>query len=395
MNTEQQNTKNKYLIKKVQVINPGEILPETDILIEDGIIREIGKNIKDANFPVLDASGKKVIPGLIDVHIQGAGGSDFLDRKEESLNQISRTLASFGTTCFLATTVFFTREKDNLHLELLANVKNRNLPGAKIAGVHLEGPYISIDKKGMIQPQCICSPEDVPLESIMEKCGDSLRMMTIAPELPGVPEIISSLLEKNVIPSIGHTNATFDEANQAIEKGVRHVTHLFNAMKSFHHREPGALGAILMDDRPVCQIIPDGNHIHPAVIKWIFTIKEIEKFALITDGMSALGSTGEKFYYNDNIEYHIRNGAAFYKNGTLIGTVLPQIKLLDRLHVFTGIPIEKLLACATTVPAEVLGISDKKGSIEVGKDADIVVIDNDWTVEKTFIEGNLVFERNK
>jgi len=387
--------KNNYLIKKVQVINPGETLPEMDILIEGGIIREIGKDIKGTDFPIPDVSGKKVIPGLIDVHIQGAGGSGILDGKEESLKQMSRTLASFGTTCFLATTVFFAREKDNCHLELLANMKGRNLPGAKIAGVHLEGPYINIEKRGMIQPQCICSPEDVPLEKIMEKCGDSLKMMTIAPELPGVPGIINILLEKNVVPSIGHTNATFDEAKRAIEKGVRHVTHFFNAMRSFHHREPGALGAVLMDARPVCQIIPDGNHIHPAVIKWVFTIKEIEKFALITDGMSALGSTGGKFYYNDNLEYHIRNGAAFYKDGTLIGAVLPQIKLLDRLHVFTGIPVEKLLACATIVPAEVLGISGRKGSIEVGKDADLVIIDNDWTVEKTFIEGNLVFERNK
>lgn len=386
-----------WIITNAEIVAPNKIYPQASLVVEKGIIKRIIPQASrplynsTSNYTIVDARGQKLIPGLIDVHIQGAGGADIIQAKPETLPTISRTLASFGTTSFLATTVFLVHRKNQVHIENVKKCLAGESPGAKILGIHLEGPYLNPEKRGMIQMDSICLLDKIRLDDVLEACGGTLKMMTCAPELPGVLGIMKKLLKKDVVPAIGHTNATYAETIKALNSGVTHVTHLFNAMRGFNHREPGALGALLMDNRPISQIITDGVHIHPDIIRWVFQMKGLGKLCLITDGTTGIGLPEGEYTYR-KMRYVIKNGTAFYvKKGTLIGTALPQLKLLERLARFTGLPTVDLLVSASLVPAKVLGIADKKGSIETGKDADLVLINKNWDVEKTWVEGRLVW----
>lgn len=383
--------KNNFLIKNIIVINPGKKEGNQDVYIEKGKIAEIGKNI-DKKCKIINGKNKILIPGLIEVHIQGAGGTDFLNTEDkESVEKISSSLASYGTTSFLATTVFFPGLKKQKHIEeIVKNIKK--VKGAKILGIHLEGPYISKKRRGMIQESEICSVKERRIEEIIEICHGYLKMMTLAPEIPGIKNVIKKLFKNEIIPSIGHTDATFDQTNKAIEMGVNHVTHMFNGMRPFHHRDPGVIGACLFNKNLTYQIIGDGKHIHKELLNWLFNVKGVEKFCLITDGISALGLPDGNYMYKD-LKYFVKNGTGYYIDGTLIGTALPQIKIIKKLMEFTGLAFEEILKSATVIPAKVLGISNRKGMIKEGKDADLVILNKKYGVELTMIEGNIVYEK--
>lgn len=361
------------------------------ILIEDGLIKKIGQIDKAASKNVIDAKGLTVAPGFIEVHIQGAGGADILDNSVDALKAISKTCARFGVTGFLATTVF-KPEKQNDHLALAAQSVGRDLEGAHLLGIHLEGPFISPQKKGMIQPDCLCLPSQQVLDKIMDVCQGKLMMMTIAPELPECLPVIGRLVDAKVIASIAHSNATYEETLAGFDAGISHVTHLFNAMPSLHHRAPGPLIAILETPSITVQIIPDGVHIHPAVLKFVFDALGPQRVISITDGMQSMGLPDGKYVYN-GIEYESKDGTARYKDGTLIGTALGLSQMLKRLTAFTKCSFETAIKTVTENPANLLGIEDKKGSITIGKDADLVLLDCDFTVYKTIVAGKIVYEK--
>jgi len=323
------------------------------------------------------------------VHIQGAGGADVLDGTVEALKAISQTCARFGTTSFLATTVF-KANSENEHLACAAEYTNRELGGANLVGIHLEGPFISADKRGMIQPGCICPPSGEVLNEILELTGDKLKMMTIAPEVDGSIEIIRRLAYSNIVASFAHSDANYEQTLAGIKAGISHVTHLFNAMSPFHHRSPGPLVAIFESEKITAQLIADGVHIHPSVLKFAFEILGPSRIVLITDGMQAMGLADGKYVYN-GIEYESKNGAARYKDGTLIGTALGLSELLKRLIGFTNCGLNVAVKTVTENPARVLGIEDKKGSIAVGKDADLVLLDEEFSVQVTIVGGKIVF----
>ena len=361
----------------------------TSILIEDGLIAEIGS--ADACENTLDAEGRIIAPGLIDVHIQGAGGADVLDGTVEALSAISRTCARFGVTGFLATTVF--RPDDgNEHLAVAADCVGRDLGGAALLGIHLEGPFISPVKRGMIQPDCVCPPSRQVLDEIMDATKGRLDLMTIAPELPDCLPIIRSLVDSGVVAAFAHSNATYEETLAGFDAGISHVTHLFNAMAPCHHRSPGPLIAIFESDRVTAQIIPDGVHIHPAVLRFAFEMLGPERTVPITDGMQAIGLGDSKFVYN-GIEYESKDGTARYADGTLIGTALGLSQLLKRFVDFTDCPLDIAIRTVTQNPARVLGLQDRKGDIAVGKDADLVLLYADLTVHTTIVRGKLVFSQ--
>ncbi|HOK56959.1 MAG TPA: N-acetylglucosamine-6-phosphate deacetylase [bacterium] len=385
--------KNKFLIKNITLINPGEKGKVVDVYVEGKTIKKIGKDLRKMDVTI-EGRGKLLIPGLIDLHIQGAGGTDFLNLKDnENVQKISSTLASLGTTSFLATTIFKPYIKKQKHIERIVE-NTEKVDGAKILGIHLEGPYINVKRKGMIKEDKICSVRERSIEEIIEICGGKLKMMTFAPEIEGIKSVVKKLIKNNVVPSIGHTDATFDETEEMIKMGVNHVTHLFNAMRPFHHREPGVIGAVLFDNNFTYQIICDGKHIHPEVVNYIFKIKGPENFCIITDGISALGLPDGNYMYKD-IEYFVKEGTGYYKDGTLIGTAFSQLNLMKKIMEFTGLPFEEILKTATTVPAKVIGISDKKGIIEKGKDADMVILDKNLNVEITFVEGKIVYRKEE
>jgi len=343
------------------------------ILMENGIISRIGQIKVPAGFDnILDAGGRIVAPGFIDVHIQGAGGADILDGTAEGLRVISETCVRFGTTSFLGTTVF-KPNGENRHISLAGQYVNSDIGGARLLGFHLEGPFISLKKKGMIQPDSICPPSVEVLDRLLDTTAGHLKLMTIAPELPGSLEIIRALVDSDITASFGHSSATYEETLAGFEAGISHVTHLFNAMTPLHHRSPGPLAAIFETKKITAQVIADGVHIHPSVLKLAFKTLGAARTILITDGMQALGLADGKYIYN-GVEYTAKEGAARYKDGTLIGTTLGLSQQLRN-------------------PAKLLGIEQRKGYVGVGKDADLVVLEKDCSVHTTIVAGRIVYQK--
>ncbi len=382
----------KLLITNCRLFDTTDDKQTTSILIENCTITQIGPvNPLVGCDNILDAQGKIIAPGFIDIHIQGAGGADILDAKPESLTTISQTCARFGTTGFLATTVF-KPEKKNQHLKLAAEYVGQDLGGANLLGIHLEGPFISPQKKGMILPECICTPSIKTLDEILDITKGHLKMMTIAPELPQSLPIIKHLVDSNIIASFGHSNATYEQALDGFNAGISHVTHMFNTMPSIHHRAPGPLVAIFQTENITAQLITDGVHIHPSVLKFAFENLGPNRTIPITDGMQAVGLGNGKFTYN-GIEYESKDGAARYKDGTLIGTALGLSQLLEKFIDFTGCPLNVAIKTVTQNPAKLLGLEDKKGTIAPGKDADLILLDDDHSVHMTIVAGKIVFRK--
>jgi len=379
----------RLLITNCRLYDVPDEAQTASILIENGTITQIGHINPPAGCNTLDAQGKIAAPGFIDVHIQGAGGADVLDATPEALKAISQTCARFGATSFLATTVF-KPEQNNLHLTVSADHVGRDLGGANLLGIHLEGPFISMQKKGMIQPDSICPPSMQVLDEILDTTNGQLKMMTIAPELPDCAQLIKRLIDSSVIASFGHSSATYEQTIDGFNAGISHVTHLFNAMPSLHHRKPGPLAAIFQTKHITAQLIPDGVHIHPAVVKLAYDALGPNRTIPITDGMQALGLGDGKFIYN-GIEYESKNGTARYEDGTLIGTALGISQLLERFISFTGCPFKSAIKAVTQKTAELLGIEDKKGSIAPGKDADLVLLDRNYSVYTTIVAGKVVY----
>jgi N-acetylglucosamine-6-phosphate deacetylase len=364
----------------------------TSVLIENGIITQIGQTETAPSCnETLDAQGRILAPGLIDVHIQGAGGADILDATPEALEAISRTCARFGTTGFLATTVF-KPNKNNQHLALATEYTGKDLGGANLLGIHLEGPFISHEKKGMILPECICPPSEQILDEIRDITKDRLSMMTIAPEIPGNQRITQSLVDSGIIASFGHSSATYEQTLNGFKAGISHVTHLFNAMPSIHHRKPGPLVAIFETKSITAQVITDGVHIHPAVLNFAYENLGPDRSIPITDGMQAIGLGDGMFIYN-GIEYESKAGAARYKDGTLIGTALGLSQMLEKFTAFTNCPLGTAIRMATQNPAQILGLDKKKGSVAIGKDADLVLLDDNFAVNTTIVAGRIVFRK--
>jgi N-acetylglucosamine-6-phosphate deacetylase len=275
---------------------------------------------------------------------------------------------------------------------LAAEYTGRDLGGANLLGIHLEGPFIAANKKGMIQPRCICGPSMEVLDKILDITGGKLAMMTVAPELEGGLETIRRLADSNIVASFAHSEADYEQTLAGIEAGISHTTHLFNAMSGFHHRSPGPLVAIFENENVTAQLIADGVHLHPSVLKFAFEILGPERIVLITDGMQAMGLPDGQYIYN-GVEYESRDGAARYKDGTLIGTALGLSELVKRLISFTGCGLDIAVRTVTENPAKVLGLADSKGSIAIGKDGDLVLLDEDLSVQTTIVGGKIVFEK--
>lgn len=379
----------RFLVTNCRLYDAENDKERVSILVEDGVIAEIGQIDADSGCDVLDAEGRIAAPGFIDVHIQGAGGADILDGEREALEAISKTCVQFGTTSFLATTVY-NANGDNEHLALAAECAGGDLGGANLVGIHLEGPFIAANKRGMIQPDCICEPSMEILNKILDITGGKLAMMTIAPELEGGLEIIRRLVGSNIVASFAHSGADYQQTVAGITAGISHATHLFNAMSGIHHRSPGPLAAIFENENVTAQLIADGVHIHPSVLKLAFEILGPERIVLITDGMQAMGLPDGKYIYN-GVEYESKDGAARYKDGTLIGTALGLSELVKRFISFTCCGLDVAVKTVTENPAKVLGLADRKGSIAVGKDADLVLLNDDLSVRATIVGGKIVF----
>ena len=379
----------KTLISAGQIITPFEQLFNREILIGEGKILRIRPPATIRDFDRrIDAEGGIVVPGFVDVHVQGAGGADVLDGEPEALEVIALTCARYGVTGFLATTVY-RYGHDNGHLRTAGRF--RNPEGAELLGIHLEGPFIAKGKRGMIRENCLAPVDGRTLDRIRELTGDHLRMMTIAPELPGALELISRLRAEGVICSFGHSQADYGQTVAGIEAGIRHVTHLFNAMAPMHHRDPGPIPALLESEQVSAQIIADGVHIHPAMLRMAIQRLSGDRLVLITDGIQAMGLPDGRYRYN-GLDYESNDGTARYLDGTLIGTSLGMSELIARCIGKGVCTLEQAIRGASYNPARVLGLQERKGSLEEGKDADLVVLEHDLSVRLTLRGGHCVYE---
>ncbi|NLE28557.1 MAG: N-acetylglucosamine-6-phosphate deacetylase [Phycisphaerae bacterium] len=380
-------------INNIKLIDSGNL---ANVLVRDGIVTEI----LDTNQPCLadttfDGGGLYLCPGFFDLHIHGAGGGTVLRSSSRDLETISKTVTRFGTTRFLATTCF-EAGGNNQCLKRAADACGKSLGGAKIAGLYLEGPFINPLRKGMIPSEFITQPNEDLLNQIFDLTGPHLKMMTVAPELPGAHALIEKLLDRGVTVSFGHSDADYDQTLAGIAAGITHATHLFNGMRPIHHRDPGPIPALLQNDKITLELISDGAHVSPPIAKLISKLIPPERLCLITDGLELLGLPDGVFDHKGRT-VHARNGSVRHGDGSLVGTTLGQSQLLSRFAQFTGWGIEQAVRAASITPKAAIGQADPADPlIQVGQIADLVLAkieDDTLVVQKTFVDGQVVFER--
>ncbi len=387
---------NELIIQNIRLIDRPE--ETVDVLVREGRVAGISEPGPASSTGVrIDGTGRYLLPGLVDLHIQGAGGADCLHGTPEAFDRISQTIAAFGTTGWLATTVYETHS-ENCHLKEAVRSCRRELGGAKALGIHLEGPFINPLKKGMICPDCITPVDEKILDEIFDLCGDTLKMMTIAPELPGALKIVEKLISRNVIASFGHSDADYAQTKEGIAAGITHTTHLFNAMRSMGHRSPGPIPALIRDEKVSVQFISDGAHIEPPMAWLVGKLIPPERLCLITDGLESLGRGDGEFMYKGR-SVTSRNGVVRYHDGTLVGTGVGLSELTGRFAHFTGWTLAQAIRAASITPLSVLGLEQNSGPlIQPGRPADLVIAEIEGTtpkVQATLVNGNLVFSREE
>ncbi|PGY11139.1 N-acetylglucosamine-6-phosphate deacetylase [Bacillus sp. AFS031507] len=388
------------LLKGVQVYSEDILIENGFIKINNGKIVEIGSMEeleKENEFEIIELPGHyKAIPGLIDVHIHGVNGADTMDATKEALDIMVTALPKEGTTSFLATTM--TQEGKQIENALINAgqyiEEQQSIGKAEILGLHLEGPFVNSKRAGAQPIQHIIDPDLDLFQKWQNLTNGNIKLVTLAPERPGGLEMIRYLKSNGIIASIGHTDATFDEVDEAIDAGANHVTHLFNQMRGLHHREPGVVGAAFLRDELKAEIIVDGVHVRPEMVKLAFKQKKSEGLILITDSMRAKCLKNGKYDLGGQ-EVTVKNGKAILEDGTLAGSILKLGHAVKNIIAYTGCPLEDAIEMASVNPAKQLNIYDRKGSIAVGKDADIVILDEEMEVYMTLCHGAIAFNREE
>lgn len=379
----------KYVIANGRIYTENETIVQGYIIIDNGKIAQIGTGEYQGELTTIDLKGQHVLPGFIDIHMHGGYGEDAMDASFEGLKHLSESLLSEGTTSFLATTM--TQSDENI-IKALKNIvdyqgQQDNLNAASIVGIHLEGPFISEHKVGAQNPAYVQRPSVAKIQQFQEIANDQIKVMTFAPEVEGARETLAALHDQ-INFSIGHTVATFDEVNEAVAHGAKHVTHLYNAGTAFEHRNPGLSGAAWVNEKLSTESIVDGIHSHPASIKIAYKQKGNKRFFLITDAMRAKGMPdGEYDLGGQNVT--VKGSEARLTSGALAGSILKMNEGLKNLIKFTGASLDDLWRVTSLNQAIALNIEDNKGSIAVGKDADIVVVDDDMHVLTTIKSGEV------
>jgi N-acetylglucosamine-6-phosphate deacetylase len=380
------------IITAARLVTPIEWIEAPIVVVEDGQIIAL-RSRRDAETPaghVLNFPNLILAPGFIDIHIHGGAGRDAMEASVSALAQIELQLVKHGVTAYLPTTVTAPHEKILQALDglgkLIADAK-KNHGRATPLGIHLEGPFISHEKRGVHPPQNLLPPSPQVLDRFWQGSAGTIRMMTIAPELPGAVETIRHARTLGVHSSLGHSNATYQEAQSGILAGADHATHTFNAMRALDHRAPGILGAVLENDALTADIIADGIHVHPSVLNLFLRAKGGDRAILITDAISAAGMPDGVYSLGD-LEVQVSNGRCEYQ-GKLAGSVLTLDRAVRNVMSFAGWQLQQAVRLATLNPAQRLGISDQRGLLATGRRADLVVLTPEGQVAHTIIAGEI------
>lgn len=373
------------VLKDGEIYTPEEVI-KGNILIEEGKIKEIGDFTPPTGAELIDLEGKIVAPGFIDVHTHGLGGYDAMDGRS-AIEEISALLPRYGVVGFLPTGVASSHQA---LLNFLRDVKEAKRRGAKILGAHLESPYISMEKRGAQPPEAI---RPVNMREIEELIEAGVKMVTIAPEVEGALEAIKRLKDAGVIVSLGHSNASWEEALKGINAGISKATHTFNAMPSLHHRNPGCVGLTLVDERVACEVIADFIHLHPIIVKLVIKAKGKDKVILITDSASYAGLPDGEYKWMDGRIVVKKEGRISFKDApdVLAGSTLTLDQAVRNVASL-GFPLKDVIQMASLNPAREAGL-EGMGRIEVGANADLVVLDSSLRVQITIINGEICYKK--
>jgi N-acetylglucosamine-6-phosphate deacetylase len=324
------------------------------------------------------------------VHTHGALGHEVMDGEVEGLDEIARFLARHGVTSFLPTTWTGPPDRTLAALEAIAETLRRPRPAgaARVLGAHMEGPYLNPDRAGAQDPAYMRPPEPGELSRYLDV--GAVRLMTVAPELPSNAPVLDELRRRRITASAGHTDATYEQMVEAVERGVRHATHTYNAMRPLRHRDPGTVGACLTIDALRCELIADGHHVHPTAMDVLVRARGAAGVVLVSDAVRPAGLPDGEYLLDDRT-IEVRDGAVRLPDGTLAGSVLTLDRALRNLAAATGIEPAALWPATSANAAHSAGVADRKGRLEVGMDADLVLLDADLTVQATLVEGQLAY----
>jgi N-acetylglucosamine-6-phosphate deacetylase len=378
----------RRILRGARVVGSDEVWDPGHVVVEDDRISQVGPGPGPDDGEVRDLGGRWLIPGLVDVHVHGGAGGDFTSPDPEEHAEAVLFHARNGTTSLLATTV--TASPDALldAVEGLAGSIAAPAPGARIMGIHLEGPFISEAKCGAQNPKWIREPDVAELERLIDASNDTIRMITLAPERPGAAGLITRAVERGIVAAAGHSDATYDQLVESVNWGVRHCIHTYNAMRGLHHRDPGLVGGVLDVDDLTCEVITDGHHVHPAAARLLYRVKGPDRLVLITDAIAAAGlpdgtyELGDQAVDVDGGRAHLHDDA-----DALAGSTLTMGTALRNAVAWFGVELPEAVQMASTTPARVLGLGHEIGAIAEGHAADFVVLGDDLHVEATMVLG--------
>lgn len=377
--------------KNATVYVDGEGLKKTTVCFDEKI-QKISR-CADKSAEVIELPENAIVlPGFIDQHIHGAGGSDGMDGTVEDIAIIAKTVAAEGTTSFLVTTM--TQSVENITKAMKAVKEYRaanSKEGARVEGIHLEGPFIAAAHKGAQPLEYVAVPDIETFDKYNEASGNAIKIVTLAPEVDGAEALIRHLDKNGVVASIGHTGAKYADIVKAVEAGAKDVTHTYNAQSALHHREIGTVGSAMLVDELNCEMIADTIHVSVPAMKLLVKNKTADKLTLITDAMRAKGIPDGVSELGGQTVY-VKNGEARLEDGTLAGSVLRMNRALQNVVEKVGVPFTQAVDYATKNPAKTLGIDDVAGSIAVGKRADFVVINDKYDVLLTIRDGEVVYK---
>ncbi|MEU4350135.1 N-acetylglucosamine-6-phosphate deacetylase [Streptomyces sp. NPDC023838] len=370
------------VLSGARVVLPTGVVEDGRVIVEGGKIAGSAPEGADR----VDLTGHWVVPGFVDMHVHGGGGASFTNGTVDDVLTGVHTHRLHGTTTMVASTV--TGEMD--FLAQRAGLLSELVEQGDLAGIHFEGPFISPCRKGAHSEDLLRHPDPAEVRKLMDAARGTAKMFTLATELPGGLDSVRLLAEHGVIAAIGHTDATYEQTVEAIDAGATVATHLYNAMPALGHRAPGPIAALLEDERITVELINDGTHLHPASLELAFHHKGADRVAFITDAMDAAGF-GDGLYHLGPLEVEVKEGVArLVEGGSIAGSTLTLDRALRRAVTIDGLSVEDAVRALSANPARLLGVYDKVGSLEPGKAADLVVLDEHFALKGVMRRGEWI-----
>lgn len=382
-------TESVFYVKAHAIYCQETVLKNHLMLVVDGCISGFTENPK-AGVPIHDYGDAAIIPGLIDLHIHGREGCDVIDCKMSSIETISCSLAQHGVTGFLATTVTTDWQQTLEAMAVIGQAYTKQPSGAQVLGGYSEGLFFSEKHKGAHNQDYFLELSQDHLKAMISAANGSLKVVALAPEKPKANTLIKYLTAQGIRVMLGHCDANFEQTQQALEHGACGGVHVFNGMRGIHHRDPGCAGAVLMNDHAMVEVIADGVHLHPTILQLIYKLKGPQKIALISDCINA-GGLIDGQYKLGKMDVFVSEGIAKTASGSLAGSTLTLENAVKNMHELGCIDLREALNMASIVPARFLGMADKVGSLESGKQANFAILDRDFTIQATYIKGRQCF----